>query len=99
MELTYPPNSERLIEMQRRLASEPELLALVSLLATFNKDELAAFLYLVQKHDAGIRKYGSLDIGNETRDFKFEGANELADFLNYQSFWWLMRVLAEKRAA
>lgn len=83
---TIPPGSAPLIELCR-------------LLETFNRDEVDAFLFLARKHAVGRAKYGSLDIGSETRDFRFEGANELADFLNYQSFWQLMRVLLERRAA
>lgn len=98
---TLPPDSDRLIKMQRALAAEPELVATLEILATFNADERRAFHFLAEKHVVGCAKYGSLDIGSETRDFRFEGAKELADFLNYQSFWYLMRILADmnRRAA
>lgn len=98
MELTYPPGSELLLEMQRQLAEDADLLQLVAVMARMNVQERAVFHYLGGRHLVGRERYGELDVLTDPRNFEDERAQECGDLLMYTAFLAVASAL-RKRAA
>lgn len=94
----YPAGSERLLELQRMLASDQELFAFVDMFARFNADTRSVFRFLGERHVVGERKYGAVDLLGDTRNFEEERAQECGDLLMYSAFMAVLETLKKRRA-
>lgn len=83
---TFPAGQERLIELQQALAQDAALFDFVDMFARFNADTRAVFQLLADRHVVGERKYGSLGLLGDKRDFQKERADECGDLLMYSAF-------------
>lgn len=93
---TYPADQHRLIELQRLLADEPDLFALVDIMARMNGEERAVFRFLGDRHLVGRERYGELGLLDDTRDFAAERAQECGDLLMYSAFIAVLETLKRR---
>jgi hypothetical protein len=93
---TFPAGQERLIELQRALATDAELFQLVDRIARMKGDGRALFNFLADRHEVGERKYGPLDLLNDDRDFEMERAEEFSDSMVYYAGEFVKMILRKR---